>query len=47
MRSDGKWLDAIVYASSRDGLGAAWIVMDKDSFYERSKIFSEVIEEDK
>jgi hypothetical protein len=47
MRTNGQWVDAIVYASSRDGLGGAWKVMDKDSFYERYKIFGEVIEEDK
>jgi hypothetical protein len=44
MRSEGKWLDAIVYASSRDGLGGAWKVMDKNAFNERYKV-CEVIEE--
>ena len=43
MRSEGKWLDAVVYASSREGIGGTWKVMDKDTFYERYKVFGEVI----
>lgn len=44
MRSNGQWLDAIVYASSRDGVGGTWKVMDKETFYERYKVFGEEIE---
>lgn len=44
MRANGQWVDAIIYASSRDGLGGAWKVMDTASFYERFKVFGEVIE---
>lgn len=43
MRSNGQWFDAIVYASSRDGIGGTWKVMDKETFYERYKVFGEVI----
>lgn len=43
MRSNGQWFDAIVYASSRDGIGSTWKVIDKETFYERYKVFGEVI----
>lgn len=46
MRSEGKWLDAIVYASSREGIGGSWRIMDKETFYERYKILGEIIKED-
>ena len=38
MRTEGKWLDAIVYASSREGIGGTWRVIDKQTFYERYKV---------
>ena len=40
MRSNGQWFDAIVYASSRDGIGGTWRVMDKEIFNERYKVIN-------
>ena len=40
MRSNGQWFDAIVYASSRDGIGGTWKVMSKETFYERYKVIN-------
>ena len=41
MRSEGKLLDARVYASSREGFGGTWKVMDKETFYERYKVIEQ------
>ena len=44
--ASGRSVEAIIYASNKDGIGKTWRVMRKDEFYEKYKVFGEVIEED-
>ena len=44
--ASGRSVEAIIYASNKDGLGKTWKVMRKDEFYSKYKVFGEVIEED-
>ena len=44
--ASGRSVEAIIYASNKDGVGKTWKVMRKDEFYAKYKVFGEVIEEE-
>lgn len=44
--ASGRSVEAIIYASNKDGIGKTWKVMRKDEFYSKYKVFGEEIEEE-
>lgn len=44
--ASGRSVEAIIYASDKDGIGKTWKVMRKYEFYAKYKVFGEEIEDE-